>query len=100
MSNSGSRSGEIAVLMTRLAELLTAHTPAPVESDANRPISERVLLTVKEAAQRLGIGRTTAYALVTTGELESVRIGNLRRIHVDAVHAYAARLVADKSATA
>jgi excisionase family DNA binding protein len=55
---------------------------------------ERVLLTVEEVAERLGIGRTTTFRLVKTGEIESVRIGRLRRIHIDAVNAYAARLVA------
>lgn len=53
----------------------------------------RVLLTVAEAAEQLGIGKTTAYALVRSGELESVLIGRLRRSHVDAVTASAAQLV-------
>ncbi|HEX9334443.1 MAG TPA: helix-turn-helix domain-containing protein, partial [Pseudonocardiaceae bacterium] len=43
---------------------------------------ERVLLTVEEAAKRLGIGRTTAFALVKTGEIVSVQIGRLRRVSV------------------
>ncbi|MGH3611660.1 MAG: excisionase family DNA-binding protein [Pseudonocardia sp.] len=53
----------------------------------------RVLLTVAEAAEQLGVGKTTTYALVRSGELESVLIGRLRRIHVDAVTAYATQLV-------
>ncbi len=39
-----------------------------------------ILLTVEEAAQRLNIGRTTMYALVSTGVVESVTIGRLRRV--------------------
>ena len=39
-----------------------------------------VLLTVEEAARRLNIGRTTMYALVSSGAVESVTIGRLRRI--------------------
>ncbi len=35
----------------------------------------RLVLTVEEAADRLGIGRTLMYALITAGEVESVRIG-------------------------
>jgi excisionase family DNA binding protein len=52
----------------------------------------RVLLTVEEAAERLHIGKTKTYALAKAGEIESVLIGRLRRIHIDAVNAYAARL--------
>lgn len=40
----------------------------------------RIVLTIEEAAECLGIGRTLMYALVTAGEVESVRIGRLRRI--------------------
>ncbi|UXY36115.1 helix-turn-helix domain-containing protein [Streptomyces albidocamelliae] len=51
-----------------------------------------VLLTVEEAARRLRIGRTTCYALIRTGELESVPVGRLRRVPVDAPAAYVTRL--------
>jgi excisionase family DNA binding protein len=57
----------------------------------------RVLLTVEETAERLHIGKTKTYALVKSGELESILIGRLRRIHIDAVNAYAARLTADQA---
>jgi len=52
----------------------------------------RIVLTVEEAADRLGIGRTLMYALVTAGEVESVRIGRLRRIPTDALDSYVLRL--------
>jgi excisionase family DNA binding protein len=52
----------------------------------------RLLLTVDEAAEQLGIGRTTAWSLIRSGALESVQIGRLRRVHTDAVAAYAAHL--------
>jgi excisionase family DNA binding protein len=39
-----------------------------------------LLLRVEEAALRLGIGRTSMYRLVMTGEVESVQIRGLRRI--------------------
>jgi excisionase family DNA binding protein len=51
-----------------------------------------VFLKVEEAARRLRIGRTTCFALIRTGELESVMVRGLRRIPVDAPAAYAARL--------
>ena len=49
-----------------------------------------VALTVEEAARRLGVGRTTMYALIASGEVSSVRIGRLRRIPAEALSAYIA----------
>ncbi|GAB2939405.1 excisionase family DNA-binding protein [Streptomyces heilongjiangensis] len=54
--------------------------------------SAPVLLTVEEAARRLRIGRTTCFRLVLSGEIESVTVGRLRRIPVDALTAYVAKL--------
>lgn len=56
-------------------------------------ISEaRIVLTVEEAAELLGIGRTLMYALVAAGDVESVRIGRLRRIPRDALVVYVEEL--------
>lgn len=52
----------------------------------------KIVLTVEEAAHRLGIGRTLMYALVMSGEVESVRIGRLRRVPADALDVYVDRL--------
>lgn len=51
------------------------------------------LITVGEAARRLGIGRTACYALVLKGELQSVKIGRSRRVVVSSLEAYIQRLV-------
>ncbi|WP_392966913.1 excisionase family DNA-binding protein [Streptomyces sp. LN245] len=51
-----------------------------------------VLLKVEEAARRLRVGRTTCYALIRAGELESVTVGSLRRVPADAVPEYVTRL--------
>ncbi len=48
----------------------------------------RLLLTVEQAASRLNVGRSTAYALVLSGQLESVTVGRLRRVPADAVTAF------------
>ncbi len=40
----------------------------------------RMLLTVEEAAQWLGIGRTLAWRLVQEGKLPSVRLGRCVRV--------------------
>ena len=55
-----------------------------------------ILLTVEEAAQRLNIGRTTMYALVSTGVVESVTIGRLRRVPSESLDAFVASLRSSK----
>jgi len=55
-----------------------------VESFTSSPASPLVL-TVEEAAERLSVGRTVMYALMSSGAVESVRIGRLRRIPSDAL---------------
>jgi excisionase family DNA binding protein len=57
-----------------------------------------VLLTVEEAARRLQIGRTTCFKLIRTGELESIPVGNLRRVPADAPAEYVARRRAQQRA--
>lgn len=52
----------------------------------------KLLLTPTEAAARLGVGRTTLYRLLQSGELLSVTIGRCRRIKPDALVAYTASL--------
>jgi excisionase family DNA binding protein len=87
------RTTEIADLLARLAVLMTEQPPPP-DVPASQPMSARVLLTIEEAAELLHIGKTKTYALVKTGEIESVLIGRLRRIHIDAINVYARRLTA------
>ena len=50
--------------------------------------SDHLVLTVEEAAERLGVGRTMMYALVKSGAIESICIGRLRRIPGDAVETF------------
>ena len=54
--------------------------------------TDRLLLTVSEAASCLGIGRSTLYELVASGEIESVTIGRSRRVPAEALGAYVERL--------
>lgn len=88
---------QLATTLVQLAERLAAKE-AETTRPAARPMPARVLLTVEEAAERLGIGRTMTYRLVRTGQLESVQIGRLRRIPESAIAAYAAHLIADNKA--
>ena len=64
------------------------------------PDDAAVLLTVEEAAKRLRISRTSMYRLVSTGALESVTVGRLRRVPAECLVEYIAglRLVAQSSA--
>lgn len=52
----------------------------------------RTLLTVEAAAAQLSIGRTTMYALIKAGAVESVLVGRLRRVPADALARYLERL--------
>ena len=51
-----------------------------------------MLLTIEQAAAELGIGRTTMYALIRDGLIESVRIGRLRRVRRSDLASYVERL--------
>lgn len=51
-----------------------------------------LLLTVKEAAALIGIGRTTLYRLMGTGEITSVHVGASRRIPLQSAHEFVAHL--------
>ena len=56
---------------------------------------ERVLLTAEEAAESLRIGRCKVYDLIRSGELESIKIGRLRRIPVSSVRSFALKLLTE-----
>ncbi|WP_316959738.1 helix-turn-helix domain-containing protein [Streptomyces sp. TRM68367] len=62
-------------------------------STSTAPDPTLVALTVEEAARRLGVGRTTMYALLASGEIPSVTIGRLRRIPAEALSDYVAARV-------
>ncbi|KLL10166.1 MULTISPECIES: helix-turn-helix domain-containing protein [Protofrankia] len=52
----------------------------------------KLLLTPTEAADLLGVSRTTVYELLNAEQIESVRIGRARRIPRAALVAYVDRL--------
>ncbi|MFD9734300.1 helix-turn-helix domain-containing protein [Umezawaea sp. NPDC059074] len=93
--SAGRHNTEIAELLAQLAALITSNEPSAAVPAQRQP-PERVLLTVEEAAELLHIGKTKAYALVKSREIDSVLIGRLRRIHIDAVREFAARLMTDQ----
>ena len=61
-------------------------------SEVERTTIGVLLLTVEEAAQRLSIGRTTMYSLVSAGAVKSVTIGRLRRIPSECLEEYVSSL--------
>jgi excisionase family DNA binding protein len=52
----------------------------------------KLLLTPAEAAELLGVGRTTIYELMNSGDIPSVRIGRARRIPAADLVAFVDRL--------
>ena len=59
-----------------------------------------MLVTVEEAAEMLRIGRTTAYELVMSGKLKSVKVGRRRLVVRDGVREYVSELLRTKNASA
>lgn len=66
-------------------------------SDTDQTTAPRVMLTAEQAAEAIGVGRTTMFALIKSGEIESVRIGRLRRVPLDSIEAYTNRLIAEQT---
>lgn len=50
----------------------------------------RILLTIPEAAEALGVGRSVVYELLLEGGLPSVKIGRSRRVPVAALQEFVA----------
>lgn len=61
-----------------------------VSSETAAPV---LLLRVEEAAKSLGIARTKMYHLVSTGAVQSVHVGRLRRIPVTCLRDYVDELL-------
>lgn len=53
---------------------------------------DKLMLTPEEAAEALGVGRSTLYDLLRLQEIPSVKIGRSRRIPVSALRDFAERL--------
>ncbi len=57
---------------------------------------ERILLNVEEAAEVLGVGKSTVYDLIRMRLLRSVRIGKSRRVPVEACRELVERLLEEE----
>ena len=56
----------------------------------------RLLYTPVEAAEALGISRSTLYVLLSNGSLTSVRIGGARRIALSELHRFIEHLANER----
>lgn len=45
-------------------------------------MADELLLTVRETARRLGVGRSTMYTMLREGAIPSVKLGALRKVRV------------------
>lgn len=54
-------------------------------SQQGRPV-EPVLISVKDAANTLSLGRTKIYELINDGQLETIKLGSRRLVKVASVH--------------
>jgi excisionase family DNA binding protein len=52
----------------------------------------RLLLTVEEAAERIGICRSNMFKLIRQGDVRSVKVGRLRRVTPAALEDFIRRL--------
>lgn len=52
----------------------------------------RAAISVEEAAEALGIGRTYAFQLIKDGALETIKVGRRRLVPVMAVESFLARM--------
>jgi len=61
---------------------------------------QKVNLSIPESVEASGIGRTTLFALIKSGELESVKIGRRRYVPVAALNDYLDRLRVEQNRVA
>jgi excisionase family DNA binding protein len=60
----------------------------------------RLLLTVEEAADRIGICRSNMFKLIRQGEVKSVKVGRLRRITPAALEDFIHKLTSSADSAA
>ena len=60
--------------------------------DVTLRASDRMLLTVEEAAERLSISRAQMWRLISRGDIASLHVGRLRRIEPEALSDYISRM--------
>jgi excisionase family DNA binding protein len=64
----------------------------PIEATPGNSGELVLLLTIEDAGKALGVGRSTIYELVHSGDLQVVHIRRAARIPVESIHHYVRRL--------
>ena len=79
-----------------LSDLAT--TRSMVERAAKKPSRpDALLISVQDAAELLGIGRTRCFGLVSTGRISSVRIGGRRLVVRASLHDFVQELLSEEA---
>lgn len=76
------RTGVFLAVLDHNPEVLDPQSPAPTAA----------LLTPKDAARMLSLGRSRVYELIASGDLPSVKVGRSRRIRLVDLERYVADL--------
>ena len=87
---------------TTTLRLVPRRRPAGTHAATTRPrartldvtvrTDDRLLLSVEDAAERLDIGRTMLYELISAGQIHTIHVGRLRKVPVEALREYVDRL--------
>lgn len=78
---------------------MTAATTRPYQGTAlleepnrNRVVPAPITVRVPEAARMLGLSRSRIYELITSGDIETIKLGRATLVPVDGLHALIERL--------
>lgn len=72
-----------------------------VDQYVQEPVERERLVTIREAAQTLGISIRALYRLIASGELPApLKVGRASRIAMTELHAYIERLKAERDTVA
>lgn len=72
----------VAELVAALSEEIRSDSVGPTRTPPR-------LLSIEEASDALGIGRTSTYALIERGALRSLKVGRRRLVSASAIAEYA-----------
>lgn len=67
---------------------LAETSPRMIQQPLHNPKSLKLLLTVKEVQEALGLGRNNTYDLIRSGKLKSIRVGKLIKVPRAALEEY------------
>ena len=63
-------------------------------------MAEKLMVSVNEACDRTGIGRSALYEMIRDGEIQSVKVGRRRLIPVTGLESLVERLIAESNPAA